>query len=100
MKLDLPSTAIGKDYLGDSRCLDVSGAGDGWQFSAAGLASIAVSPTVGLELNLLGVNLEFDLDHPAIELPAYGQIGASNVSPASAKMCASPATLDAGMQKS
>lgn len=80
LKLDLPSTAIGKDYLGANTWIDVSSGGDGWQFSVAGMASIAVSPVVGLEFNLLGLNLELDLDRPAIELPAYGRIGASHVS--------------------
>jgi hypothetical protein len=79
LELDLPSTAIGKDYLGEHTWIDVSSGGDGWQISAAGIAGIAISPVVGLELNLLGLNLELDLDRPAIELPGFGRVGSSYV---------------------
>lgn len=77
LELDLPSTAIGKDYLiNGNPLLGRSSAGDGFQLSLFGLAGLALSPQVGLEVNVLGLNLELDLLDLAIELPGFGRLGA------------------------
>jgi len=72
--LDLPATAIGKDYLGE-RWWDATTAGDGWQGSLAGLAGLAIGPSTGLEVNLLGLNVEIDPADGAIDLPGWGRLG-------------------------
>ena len=57
-----------------------------------------MSQVVGLELNLRGLNLEFDLDRPGIVLPAYGRIGTSNLSLVQSTICERPANPGAGLQ--
>ena len=78
--LDLPSTAIGKDYkaIGDSFGLAPSGTGI--QASLFGLLGITIAKEEGLELNILGLNFELDLFDFALELPGVGRLGADPVS--------------------
>lgn len=77
--LDLPSTAIGKDYREINESLGRSSSGSGVQASLWGLLGLAIGAEEGLELNLLGLNFEFDLLDLAVELPGFGRIGASDV---------------------
>lgn len=74
--LDLPSTAIGKDYRPWQEFIGQSTTG-GWQVSFLGLLGMSVGLEEGLELNLLGLNFEFDIFDLAIELPGVGRIGKS-----------------------
>ncbi|MBN4069030.1 DUF3750 domain-containing protein [Beggiatoa alba] len=76
LKLDLPSTAIGKDYRELNEIVSRSASGSGIQFSLWGLFGVSVGIEEGLELNLLGLNVEFDFFDLAIELPGIGRIGA------------------------
>lgn len=78
LELALPSTAIGKDYLGTS-IFGSPPSGRGAQLSLAGLLGIAVSPVDGLEVNLLGLN--FGVGPGGVKLPIVGFIG-SRVQPA------------------
>ena len=73
--LDLPSTAIGKDYLPLADAFGPSVSGSGYQASLLGLASVSLGSQEGLEINLLGLNLELDLLDLAVELPGFGRIG-------------------------
>ena len=57
LRLDLPLTAIGKDYLGLTIFIDHAPSGTGWQVSLLGLAGVTVARDEGFELNLLGVAL-------------------------------------------
>lgn len=77
--LDLPATAIGKDYREISSLAGFSPSGTGVQLSLWGLASLAVGYEEGLEINVLGLNFELDLFDLAIELPSVGRIGRSPV---------------------
>ena len=77
--LDLPSTAIGKDYREISEIVGMSASGTGVQASLWGLIGISAGLEEGLEINLLGLNFELDLFDLAIELPAIGRIGAADV---------------------
>lgn len=79
LQLDLPSTAIGKDYREIKEVFSRSANGSGYQFSLWGLLGIPAGIEEGLELNLLGLNLELDLFDLAIELPGIGRIGAPEV---------------------
>jgi hypothetical protein len=73
--LDLPSTAIGKDYRNLTDVLGLSPSGTGIQASLFGLLSLTIGYEEGLELNILGLNIELDLFDLAIELPGVGRLG-------------------------
>lgn len=77
LKLDLPPTAIGKDYPINGSLLDRTPSGTGYQFSLLGLLGIAMGREEGVELNLLGLNFGVDFYRPALKLPFIGRIGAS-----------------------
>lgn len=73
--LQLPPTAIGKDWLGTGRLLAPAPSGTGWQVSLLGLAGVTVAAREGLELNLLGLTIGLDFLRPAVKLPGLGRIG-------------------------
>ena len=72
LELDLPATAIGKDYLG-SAVFGAAPSGSGVQLSLGGLLGLAVSRVDGLELNVLGLN--FGVSRNGVKLPMVGRIG-------------------------
>jgi hypothetical protein len=76
LKLDLPPTAIGKDFLGD-RIVASAPSGSGFQLSLAGLFALTASGVEGLEVNLLGLTFGIDPFSPALKLPLVGRIGAA-----------------------
>lgn len=75
LKLDLPPTAIGKDYLPGGALAGPSTSGTGLQLSLLGLAGVTVGWDDGLELNLLGLTFGLDVRRPALKLPAVGRLG-------------------------
>lgn len=75
MGLDLPSTAIGKDYRPWNYPVGRSPSRTGFQASLFGLAGFTLAVEEGLELNLLSLNFELDIFDLAIELPGIGRIG-------------------------
>jgi len=74
LRLDLPPTAIGKDYLIGGRFLDRMPSGTGWQVSLLGLLGIGVAWEEGIELNILGLSAGFDLNDFALRLPGVGRL--------------------------
>ena len=76
LRLDLPPTAIGKDYLPPGDVLAGAPSGTGFQFSLLGLLGILVGIEEGLEINFLGLTFGIDLVGPALKLPAIGRLGA------------------------
>ena len=77
--LDLPSTAIGKDYRPIHQIIGRSSSGTGLQASIFGLAGLSIGYEEGLEINILGLNFEFDVFDLSIEIPGYGRIGKNPV---------------------
>jgi hypothetical protein len=73
--LDLPSNAIGKDYLPEGALFAATPSGSGFQVSVYGLAGFLIAVDEGFELNLLGLNLGVDAAVPALKLPAIGRLG-------------------------
>ncbi len=74
--LDLPPTAIGKDYLGD-RLLATAPSGGGFQLSLFGLLGVLASGVEGFEVNVLGLAFGIDPFSPALRLPLVGRFGAA-----------------------
>lgn len=77
LHLDLPPTAIGKDYLGPNTFIAHAPSGTGWQLSVLGLAGITVAREEGLELNLLGLGFGFDVNDMKLRLPGFGIVPAA-----------------------
>lgn len=73
--LELPPTAIGKDYLGEMRIFAPTPSGTGYQLSLFGLLGVSLGKAEGLELNLLGGTIGIDVDDLAIKLPGVGTVG-------------------------
>ena len=71
LEVDLPATAIGKDYLGAS-VVSTAPSGSGFQFSLGGLLGVSASVVDGVELNLLGLN--FGVGRSGVKLPMVGRI--------------------------
>ena len=72
LELDLPATAIGKDYLGSS-IFGAAPSGSGVQLSLGGVFGLAVSAVDGLEFNVLGLN--FGISPNGLKLPMVGRVG-------------------------
>jgi hypothetical protein len=75
LRLDLPPTAIGKDFLPNGAVAAWAPAGRGVQLSLLGAAGVLVGWDEGLEVNLLGLTFGIDLNRPALKLPAIGRLG-------------------------
>lgn len=73
LRLDLPPTAIGKDWLGATTFVASAPSGTGWQLSLLGLAGVTLARDEGLELNLLGLGFGVDVDDLALRLPGLGK---------------------------
>lgn len=76
LRLKLPPTAIGKDFLPGS-VADTTPSGTGVQLSLFGLTGVAVGWEEGLELNVLTLNFGVEWKNPALKLPMVGRIGPS-----------------------
>jgi len=74
LRLTLPSTAIGKDYLPLGQFLVRTPSGTGRQASILGLIGVAVGADEGFELNILGLVAGIDFAHPALKLPGIGRV--------------------------
>ncbi|MFK7891138.1 MAG: DUF3750 domain-containing protein [Granulosicoccus sp.] len=75
LRLELPSTAIGKDYLPKGAIFGSTPSGRGVQISLRGYAGILAGLEEGLEINLLGLTAGIDLWPPAVKLPGIGRMG-------------------------
>jgi Protein of unknown function (DUF3750) len=74
LRIDLPPTAIGKDYLRD-RVFATAPSGSGFQVSLMGLLGFTASGVEGLEVNVLGLTFGFHPYRPSIRLPVVGRFG-------------------------
>jgi hypothetical protein len=77
LRLKLPPTAIGKDYLANGALAGPTPSRTGVQLSLFGLGGLALGIEEGIELNLFTLNFGVDLKRPALKLPVLGRLGAS-----------------------
>ena len=77
LKLDLPVTAIGKDYPINGSIIDRTPSGTGYQLSMLGVFGLSLAREEGIELNLLGLSFGIDFSQPAVKLPFIGRVGMS-----------------------
>lgn len=79
LQLELPSNAVGKDYLPFGQILDSAPSGTGLQLSFNGYFGLLFGLEEGFELNLMGLSAGVDFLRPAIKLPGIGRIGFSDL---------------------
>ena len=70
--IDLPATAIGKDFTG-TQIFSRAPSGRGVQMSLGGVFGLSASGVEGLEINILSLN--FGVSGSGIKLPLIGRIG-------------------------
>lgn len=74
LDLDLPPTAIGKDYIPGGGLVARAPSGTGYQVSLFGLLGVLVGREEGLEINLLGLTFGVDPMDLAVKLPLAGRL--------------------------
>tara|TARA_R110002072_G_scaffold167469_1_gene320971 strand:+ start:128 stop:877 length:750 start_codon:yes stop_codon:yes gene_type:complete len=77
LALDLPPTAIGKDYLPEGGFAARTPSGTGYQLSLFGLLGVMAGVEEGVEINILGLTFGIDPKDLAIKLPLAGRLGPS-----------------------
>jgi hypothetical protein len=80
LRVDLPPTAIGKDYLGIVPVARTP-SGTGGQVSLLGIAAITAGWEEGVEVSVLGLTFGVDPYSLSIKLPLLGRIGPSESHP-------------------
>jgi Protein of unknown function (DUF3750) len=75
LEVDLPPTAIGKDFLPGWGLFGPAPSGTGWQVSLGGAFSVLIALEEGVEINLFGAVFGLDLSPPAFKLPVVGRLG-------------------------
>lgn len=79
LRLAMPATAVGKDYLPISEAIAPVPSGTGYQVSLYGLLGALAGVEEGLELNVLGLVVGLDFRPPAVKLPGIGNVPPRNV---------------------
>jgi len=77
LTVDLPPTAIGKDYLPDGGLVAKTPSSTGVQVSLFGVLGLMVGVEEGLEVNLFGLVFGVDPKDLALKLPVVGRLGAT-----------------------
>ncbi|MSO85311.1 MAG: DUF3750 domain-containing protein [Rhodospirillales bacterium] len=77
LRLDLPPTAIGKDYLPNGGVLASAPSGTGMQVSLFGLLGVLAGVEEGVEVNILGLVFGIDPLDFALKLPIVGRLAPS-----------------------
>lgn len=75
LEVDLPPTAVGKDYLPDGAMVAASPSGTGYQISFGGVFGLMAAVEEGLEISVLGLTWGVDFRPPALKLPGVGRLG-------------------------
>jgi hypothetical protein len=80
LRLTLPATAIGKDYLPLGQLFAKAPSGTGVQFSVSGLVGVLAGPDDGVELNVLGLVTGVGVEPWTVKLPGVGALPSSSPS--------------------
>lgn len=75
LRLELPPTAIGKDFLPGGALAAATPSGTGGQISLLGLLGVLAAWDEGIEVNVLGLTFGVDATRPALKLPLVGRLG-------------------------
>lgn len=75
LNMNLPPTAIGKDYLNNGSFISTTPSGNGLQLSLYGALGVLISAAEGIEFNLLGLSFGFNPLSFSLRLPGIGTIG-------------------------
>jgi hypothetical protein len=75
INVELPPTAIGKDWIGEGRPVGVTESGTGVQVSLLGALGVTLGLAEGVEINILGLTFGVDFYRPALKLPFIGRLG-------------------------
>ena len=90
LEVDLPATAIGKDYT--EKMISPAPSGRGFHLGLRGLLGVTASRVDGVELNILG--LTFGVNSSGIKLPIVGRIGAARIADVLTVEEAAPAVVE------
>ncbi|MBI4625193.1 MAG: DUF3750 domain-containing protein [Verrucomicrobia bacterium] len=74
LRVDLPGTAVGKDFLG-WRPVAFSPSGTGAQFNLGGVAGVLVGWEEGVEVNVAGLVFGVNPKRLSLKLPVIGSVG-------------------------
>jgi len=74
LRLTMPSTAIGKDYVSLREIVGPSPSHTGVALSLYGLVGVLAGWDEGLEVNVLGLVTGIDVRRPALKLPGIGRV--------------------------
>ena len=74
LRLTMPSTAIGKDFVPLDQIVGWTPSHTGVQLSLYGLVGVLAGWDEGFEVNLFGLVAGFDLRRPALKLPGIGRV--------------------------
>ena len=75
LRLDLPPTAVGKDYLGNGDMVAATPSGTGYQLSLGGVFGFLAGIEEGLEVTVLGLGIGVDPLDLKLRLPGLGRVG-------------------------
>ncbi len=74
LAMELPTTAIGKDFYGWNQFIVKAPSQTGLQFSLGGLFGVTIAKKEGFEVNLLGLSFGLGWDPVQLKLPGIGGI--------------------------
>lgn len=74
LRMEVPSNAVGKDFLGETTFAAASPSGTGYQISLYGVFGIMAAVEEGLEVTLFGLTFGVDPLDLAIKLPGVGRL--------------------------
>ena len=75
LRVDMPPTAIGKDYPYRGEWFGLTPSGTGAYASVGGYLGLTIGWVEGLEINFLGAVVGLDIRRPALKLPGIGRLG-------------------------